>query len=477
MENKLKVLLACDTFGPDVNGAARFAERLAAGLARRGHDIHVLAPAIPGRHGTNKEIHDGAELTVHRFPSVQMRKQLSVRAMTPFGLKTKMGKLLDELKPDAVHVQSHLMAGRLIVSEAKGRGIKTIATNHTMPENLIRYSVKVPRFIEKPIMRLGWWDTGRVLKKMDKVTTPTRRAADLLERETGLTDVLAISCGIDASRFVNDTPTSNTDPRVLFVGRLDYEKRLDILLHAIKEISTEIDVQLEIVGNGGERETLEKLSESLAISDRVHFLGFVSEEELPRAYERASVFAMPSIAELQSIATMEAMASGRPVIGADAMALPHLIHSGDNGYLYQPEDVQELASRLREVLTADKEELERMSENSLHLIQAHDITNTLNIFENLYQGLGEFAPTTEDNLESYAMPIGKLSENLRERVYSFRSSAQELRSRMDEIRYGLQERFSDAKEELKEQFDGVRDDLNKARERFSSKSDDKDEKN
>lgn len=471
MENKLRVLLACDTFGPDVNGAARFAERLAAGLARRGHDLHVIAPAIKGKSGTNIEIHDGAELTVHRFPSVQMRKELSVRMMKPFGLKSKLGRLLDELKPDAVHIQSHLMVGRMLVGESKKRGIKTIATNHTMPENLIRYSVRIPEFFERPIMKFGWWDTGRVLKKMDRVTTPTRRAADILERESGLRDVLAISCGIDASRFINKTPTSNAEPRVLFVGRLDYEKRLDILIRAIHQISAEIDVNLEIVGNGGERETLRKLSADLGIEARVKFLGFVSEADLPKAYERATVFAMPSIAELQSIATMEAMASGRPVIAANAMALPHLVHSGDNGYLYEPEDVSELANRLGEVLTADKQELERLSENSLHLIQAHDITNTLNIFENLYQGIGEFAPTTEDNLEGYLEPIGRLSDSLRERVVSFRESASELRGRMDEIRFGIRERLSDAREDIREQFDGVKEDVKKARQRFSRSSD------
>jgi Glycosyltransferase len=288
------------------------------------------------------------------------------------------------------------------------------------PENLnFDTLVRAPEFLERPILKFGWWDTGRVLKKMDKVTTPTRRAADILERESGISDVLAISCGIDASRFINNTPTSNENPRVLFVGRLDYEKRLDILIRAIHALSQDIDVQLEIVGNGGEREGLEELASKLGIADRVHFLGFVSEEELPRAYERATVFAMPSIAELQSIATMEAMASGRPVIAANAMALPHLVHSGDNGYLYEPEDVEELSARLRDVLTADSEELERMSENSLHLIQAHDITNTLNIFENFYQGIGEFSPTTEDNLEVYDEPIGRLSENLGERAERF----------------------------------------------------------
>ena len=57
---------------------------------------------------------------------------------------------------------------------------------------------------------------------------------------------------------------------------------------------------------------------------------------------RGTVFAMPSIAELQSIATMEAMASGLPVVAANAMALPHLVHDGENGYLFEPGDIDGL---------------------------------------------------------------------------------------------------------------------------------------
>ena len=146
------------------------------------------------------------------------------------------------------------------------------------------------------------------------------------------------------------------------------------------------NVKLEIVGDGGEREYLENLAKDLELEKSVEFLGHISDEELPKVYERATVFAMPSIAELQSIATMEAMASGRPVVAADAMALPHLVHDGDNGYLFPPDDVKAFADRLLKVLTADQKELDRLSENSLHLIQSHDMERTIKIFEGLYSG-------------------------------------------------------------------------------------------
>jgi glycosyltransferase involved in cell wall biosynthesis len=95
---------------------------------------------------------------------------------------------------------------------------------------------------------------------------------------------------------------------------------------------------------------------------------------------------MPSIAELQSIATMEAMASGLPIVGANAMALPHLIHEGENGFLFSPGDVDEMAQKLERVLTMPHVERERMKNSSLQYIRGHDITRTLDTFEALYRG-------------------------------------------------------------------------------------------
>jgi len=98
------------------------------------------------------------------------------------------------------------------------------------------------------------------------------------------------------------------------------------------------------------------------------------------------VFAIASIAELQSIATMEAMASGLPVVGANAVALPHLVHDGENGYLFEPGDVDDLADKLRRVLTASPQEYLRMQQASLDGVDIHDIEKTLDTFEKLYRG-------------------------------------------------------------------------------------------
>lgn len=473
----LKIVIGADTFPPDINGAARFAERLASGLAKRGHEIHIIAAAYDSNHGAYTEQYDGGSMTVHRIKSYRLPQHKTLRFVWPFTLKSKLDKILDEIKPDAVHIQSHLIVGRYLVKSAKERNIRLLATNHIMPENLIKYSVIVPKFLEQTIMKLAWKDAGRVLKQVEYITTPTRRAADLLENAAGVSGVLPISCGIDASKFANASQTSNKDPRILFLGRLDYEKHIHNLLEAVARLPRSLNTQVEIVGDGGERQKLEQLAVELGISKQVKFLGHITEEELPRAYERCTLFAMPSIAELQSIATMEAMATGRPVVAADAMALPHLVHDGDNGYLFPPDDVEVFADRLKRILTADQKELDRLSENSLHLIQAHDINRTLNIFENLYRGESSGQRSSDDNLEEYNQPIGVLSESLHERVEALkaqaraiREAAESIRDRADEVRDEVRERLEEIKEEVLERTKEVNQRVKKSAKKTVSKA-------
>ncbi|MEY3029119.1 MAG: hypothetical protein RL198_516 [Actinomycetota bacterium] len=469
-ERPVRVILACDTFPPDINGAARFAERLAGGLARSGTEVHVIA-AAPGKDwGERVELIDGQPVTVHRLRSYRLMQHKTLRFVSPVRMQARIAKVLRTVQPDALHLQSHLWIGRFAVRAARSTGVRLIATNHIMPENLIKYSL-LPSWLEAPAMRWAWRDAGRIMRKMDAVTTPTRRAADLLEKAAGLTGVRAISCGIDAAKFANSTHTSNAAPRVLFVGRLDAEKRADVLIRAFARLTDLPDAILELIGDGGEKQNFEKLAETLGVSDRVRFLGHVSDAELPKAYERCTVFVMPSIAELQSIATMEAMASGRPVIGADAMALPHLVHDGDNGYLFPPDDVDALAERLRKVLTADKAELERMSENSLHLIQSHDIERTVAIFNGLYRGGFEHREETYDNLPEYLRPIGRLNDALRNRVAGWREELVEMRERAESQRERTVELVTELAAEVKDQIVELGQDVANAAKRLRRKRD------
>jgi glycosyltransferase involved in cell wall biosynthesis len=378
-------LIAGDTFPPDVNGAANFTERLAVGLAGRGHDVHVVAPAATRRHGTFVEEHGDVSLTVHRLNSTRWPLHDWLRFATPWMVQHHTRPVVESFAPDVVHIQSHIIIGRGLVKVARKHKIRVIATNHFMPDNLVEHTPPMPKKLLDWIARRAWQDAANTYQHAQAVTTPTRKAAGYLEAATGIRGVYAISCGIDASNYVarRDRPKTN---RIVFVGRVTAEKNIDVLLRAMTKLPADLHATLTVVGGGDLLAKLTQMSVELGLADRVTFAGYLSDDELRHTLTAATVFCMPSTAELQSIATLEAMASGLPVVLADAMALPHLVDDGDNGYLFTPGDADDLATKLTRVLTQDDEAYVAMREASLLMIEPHDINRTLDTFEKLYRG-------------------------------------------------------------------------------------------
>ncbi|MEJ1231346.1 MAG: hypothetical protein WDM88_13025 [Galbitalea sp.] len=101
------------------------------------------------------------------------------------------------------------------------------------------------------------------------------------------------------------------------------------------------------------------------------------------------------------------------------MALPHLVHDGRNGYLFEPGDVEEFAARLTDVLTMPEDELQAFKRESLKIVEAHDITRTITTFEELYRGHAVVEPLVEESL-----PIHKL---IRQRIERVRARASRVR--------------------------------------------------
>ena len=383
-ERPLTVLMGADTFLPHVNGAARFAERLAAGLVARGHEVHVMAPSATHRqHGTFTEVIEGRSMTMHRIPAWRWYPHDWLTFVLPFRSKHYARKVLDRVAPDVVHSQSHIVIGRGLTREARKRGIPVVATNHVMAENVLDFTV-LPASWTRYAIKLAWQDAKRTFDMTRAVTTPTRKAAEFLEHTIDIEGVIPVSCGIEASNYTADL-TPRDAHRLVFVGRLTTEKQIDVVLRAVAALDPALDVTFDIVGKGDQRRNLEELTVELGIGDRVTFHGHTTDEELRAFLTNASAFVIASIAELQSIATMEAMASGLPIVAADAVALPHLVHDGENGYLFEPGSVDDLVAKLTAVLTQAPEERLRMQQASLDGVKVHDMRRTLDTFEALYR--------------------------------------------------------------------------------------------
>ncbi|MGO3523539.1 glycosyltransferase [Brevibacterium aurantiacum] len=381
-----------ETYAPEVNGAAKFAERLAAGLAARGNDVHVACPSATGKASVSTE--DG--VTVHRMTSHRWLLHPTWTICMPWETKPELSRLLDTLQPDVVHTQAHFVIGRYAFSEASRRGIPVVATNHFMPDNVRPY-LRAPKSLLDGGTAVAWWDLRRKFQSADFITVPTQLAADLLTQNGFTSPIRAVSCGIDLERFahlrddeavqpatVPDPVSGSAPPRILFVGRLSSEKHAADIVEALAKTDPALGLEADIVGGGDQEEPLKELAAELGIADRVHVLGKISDKELMDAYQRCTFFCMPSTAELQSIATLEALASRKPVVLADAVALPHLVRDGINGFLFPPRDIEELASRFTQICELSEDDLDTMARASLDVVAKHDIEYTLDTFESIY---------------------------------------------------------------------------------------------
>jgi glycosyltransferase involved in cell wall biosynthesis len=157
--------------------------------------------------------------------------------------------------------------------------------------------------------------------------------------------------GVDPELFYPEPSGSVTDPIVLSVGNLIPSKGHDILLKSIAAIASRHPlVHCRIVGDGPDRRRLEKLANELGISERVRFMGRRSHAAVAALMRACAVFVLSSWYEALGCAYLEAMACAKPVIGCFGQGIAEIIHTGHNGWIVAPNDVEELSHALDSLL-------------------------------------------------------------------------------------------------------------------------------
>jgi 1,2-diacylglycerol 3-alpha-glucosyltransferase len=380
----MRILFVSDTYYPHLNGAYYFVCRIAPLLQERGHSVAVIAPS-ESIYATRKMIDN---IDVFGIPSVPVVYYPKVRVPIPFLISSRIRRVLNSFNPDIIHIQDHFLLSKTVVAVNKRTGVPIVGTNHFMAENLtaLFHSEKWRKKLEKFL----WSRFTNVYDQLMVVTTPTETAARLIRPKLNV-EVVAISSGIDLEKFnppgdsgiirvKYDIPDK---PVLLFVGRLDPEKKLEDVLAAVALALKSLDFCLVIVGKGLRKSALERLAVDLGISGNVIFTGFVPEEDLPVVYKLSHCFIIASIAELLSLATLQAMAFGLPVIAARAGALPELIHDRINGLLFDVGHIEEMVRCMIEMFGNNILWL-KMSETNLEYIKHHDIHLTVKSFEGIY---------------------------------------------------------------------------------------------
>jgi 1,2-diacylglycerol 3-alpha-glucosyltransferase len=386
----MKILFASQTYGSQTNGQSVFVTHLAEGLAKNGHQVMVLMPS--DRIFSYREIHNNVSIQlIHAVPLAPYYPDVHI-AFLPNPVSEHR---IDEFRPDLIHIQDHYPLCRGVLDAALARDIPLVATNHFLPDNIIQ-NVPLFRHYHNLFDDVLWGMVLETYNQVEVVTAPTETAANILRSQNIRVPVKAITCGVNLHVFKPDPSVDkvrmrqkyglNTEATVfMYVGRLDQEKHIDILIEAFQQLDHE-KIQLAITGKGNFSKDLHQMVIDLDLEDMVIFTGFVPEEDLPHLLNSVDIFAMPSDAELQSIATLEAMGTGLPVLAANAEALPELVRHGVNGYLFEPGNVADAAKHIQKFID-NRDQWKSMSAASLEIVQPHHLPNMVKKYTHLYQSI------------------------------------------------------------------------------------------
>jgi glycosyltransferase involved in cell wall biosynthesis len=384
----MNILIASEVFYPTVSGVSVTAERLASQMAERGHTITVVTSSKS--RAFLKEYRRG--YTIYRIPSWPnpFRRSFRFTILPYWGI----GRVFKEITPDIVHIHDPAMLCSAVARFARRRKIPVVVTNHFTYEYLLTYLSWLRPF--HPLIKwLLEWDLSVFYNSCTILTVPTQTTKDYLQVSDRLkVPIEVVSNGVDMTQFsvyyqpaelIRRYGFDASVPLLTYVGRMDKEKNLEMLLGALAIVCKEIPVQVAMVGSGNSVEELQLLAEELGIAGSVKWIPRLDNRSslLNQLYHLTEVFCIPSPIETESMVTMEAMASGLPVVAANSGALPELVEDGVNGYLVSNDDEKGWAKAIIAILDDDQLR-ERMARKSIERIAERDLARTMDLFEGIY---------------------------------------------------------------------------------------------
>ncbi|NPV84634.1 MAG: glycosyltransferase family 1 protein [Anaerolineae bacterium] len=344
----MRIAFVTETFLPKIDGIVNTLCHLLDYLALKGHQSILFAP-----HGGPQQY---ANTPIIGRPAWRFPLYPELNLVPP--INTGIEKVFADFKPDVVHLVNPAVFGLAGLKAAKKRRIPIVASYHTdIPGFARRWGFS---FIAKPLWDYFTW----IHNQADLNLCPSQATRTELQ-EHGIKNVKLWKRGVNTNQYHPShrsqehrsrlTRGNETAPLLLYVGRLSMEKRVDWLLPVIRSIP---EARLAIVGDGPMRMALE----SMFAGTNTVFTGYLSGNELAKAYASADIFVFPAANETFGNVILEAMASNLPVIAPDTGGVTDLICDGINGLLFPAEQKSALINRVRE-LVQDRSRARQMGTN------------------------------------------------------------------------------------------------------------------
>ncbi len=330
----MRIALFSDAFLPTVDGVAIALLNTARLLSER----HKVLLFIPSGSDTPRIKNVGYVL----LRSIPLKKYREYRSRIPSFAHVYAA--LRDFRPDLVHIHSIFGIGWEGLLCAKLLHIPTVVTAHTIfPEVAAELDIYGLTRTEGFRM-VSWRYMIAFLNRAEAIITPSEVIQEELQRRGARPGIYVVSNGIDTRRYAY-VERKGVVPVFLYTGRLVESKHVDVALKAFARMRESTRAKLWIVGRGPQERLLKAYVKGEGIAKDVRFLGLVEHGKMPAIYRKADVFVTASTIETEGITTLEAMATGLPVVGVDARATPLLVKKGC-GFIAPVGDSERLAEHM-----------------------------------------------------------------------------------------------------------------------------------
>ena len=214
-----------------------------------------------------------------------------------------------------------------------------------------------------------------IVAHSDLVGARSAKIEDYLKQKIGYKQrIIRVVSGVPQQYLKGTIERSSAQKhKFIFVGKLIARKHVSEMIDAFAKMPIHYNYQLEIVGDGLEKSKLEAKVNKLKLSDKVVFTGRISRDEVAARMREADCFVMTSSNETFGLVYLEAMAAGCLVIGSRGEGIDGIVIDGENGFLVNPGDSDELYEKLIRIMDMGDDEYRRLTDNSYQTVS--DLTD------------------------------------------------------------------------------------------------------
>ncbi|PKL28869.1 MAG: glycosyltransferase family 4 protein [Spirochaetae bacterium HGW-Spirochaetae-2] len=366
----MRILLCTETYFPILNGIVTFVEMLAKVWTSQGHDVLIVAPDHTARR------HHISHGVLH-CPAVKS-EQLLVDLSLP--IDAVRYRKVRAFKPDVIHIQAEWGISLFGLKTAQYLKVPLVYTLHTEYSKFFTYAVK-PFMIPWATSTFAYIERY-IAKHATIITSPSKKGQKYFEALGTEVHVEVIQNSVELDDF-DPLLFSEEDKRklrdslgiaehqkcALFVGRMGPEKSVDVLLEYWAEsIRAEHNLRLVLIGGGPEDENLRNRSKKLGLESQVIFCGKIPHAQIGLYYAICDFYVTASLSEMHSVAMLEGLGSGLPVIQRLDPLNADQLQEGVNGYFFT--SAQEFGGHLLSLNALDAKDMaelkRKVRESVLH---------------------------------------------------------------------------------------------------------------